>query len=127
MDRVRAAVPCEPVLARDAAFSLDTYVQEEKIFAFFSEPPVEMVLSVREHREFHSPFRELRFSDDQVLLEKDGGFTLTAMVTPSVALTNLLLERAESVEVLSPPALRAEIAGRLRAALAAYEDAAPAP
>lgn len=48
---------------------------------------------------------------------------LTATVAPSVALSNLLLERADAVQVISPAALRADIAGRLRRALIAYDDA----
>lgn len=128
MDRIHAVDACDTVLARDPAFSLDAYVQSEGTFAFFTEPPVEIVLRVREAGGFRSPFRELRFADDQVVVEHEDGFVLTATVTPSVALTHLLLERAEAVEVLSPPALRADIAARLRRALAAYDaDASASP
>jgi len=123
MDRIHAAMTCDAVLARDAAFSLDTYVRDERTFEFFSEPPVQLVLRVRETGGFHSPFRELKFSEDQAITDTDSGFLLTATVAPSVALSNLLLERADAVEVVSPAALRANIAARLRRALVAYDDA----
>ena len=123
MDRIHAAAACDVVLARDTAFSLDAYVRDERTFDFFSEPPVEMVLRVREVGGFHSPFRELKFSKDQAITEVEGGFTLTATVTPSIALSNLLLERADAVEVVSPAALRANIVGRLRHALDVYGEA----
>ncbi|WP_373377334.1 helix-turn-helix transcriptional regulator [Cupriavidus nantongensis] len=123
MDRIHAAATCDAVLARDAAFSLEAYVRDERTFEFFSEPPVQMVLRVRELGGFLSPFRELKFAEDQVITEMEGGFMLTATVTPSIALSNLLLERADAVEVVSPAALRADIAGRLRRALDAYGGA----
>ncbi|WP_342050448.1 MULTISPECIES: helix-turn-helix transcriptional regulator [unclassified Cupriavidus] len=120
LDRIGAVAPCNTVLARDPAFSLDTYIREERMFAFFSEPPVELVLRVREDETVQSPFRELRFADDQAIVEEDGGFLLTATVVPSIALRNLLMERSESAEVLAPASLRADIANRLRRAVAAY-------
>lgn len=123
MDRIHAVAACDAVLARDAAFSLDAYVREERTFEFFSEPPVKLVLRVREEGGFVSPFRELKFSEDQVITDKAGGFMLEATVTPSVSLSNLLLERADAVEVVAPAALRADIARRLRRALEAYGHA----
>lgn len=122
MDRIHEVDTSATVFARDPQFSLDAYVREERTFEFFTEPATQMVLRVREEAGFRSPFRELKFADDQVINEGKGGFTLTATVTPSVALTNLLLERSDVVEVIAPPTLRADIAARLRRALAAYAD-----
>jgi predicted DNA-binding transcriptional regulator YafY len=122
MDRIHAAGASDTVLQRDAGFSLDAYIRQERTFEFFSEAPVAIVLRVREASGFRHPLRELRLADDQALAEEAGGFVLTATVTPSVALTNLLLERAEAVEVISPPALRADIAARLRRAVAPYAN-----
>lgn len=123
VDRILEASACDTLLVRDASFHLDAYVRQEKVFEFFSEPPVEIVLRVREQSGIRSPFRELRFAEDQSIVDEEGGFRLTAKVTPSVALTNLLLERAETVEVIAPQALRVDIVDRLRRALTYYADA----
>ncbi|WP_347879599.1 WYL domain-containing protein [Burkholderia sp. BCC0322] len=67
-----------------------------------------------------SQFRSVRLAADQRLEDRADGFVLWATVAPSVALRHLLLQHAPSVEVISPPELREEIAELLDVTLRRY-------
>lgn len=107
-------------LAREDDFNLDAFIKQEKVLEWFPEVPEQIVLRVRESRAIPSQFRAVKLAADQAIEEEEGGFTLTATVTPSVALKNLLLERSPFVEVLAPRHLREEIGGLLLAAAQRY-------
>jgi hypothetical protein len=57
-----------------------------------------------------------------MITEEEGGFTLRATITPSVALRNLLLERSSTVELLKPERLRAELGALLATAAQRYAE-----
>lgn len=120
LDRILAAAPVGIDLVRDKKFSLASYITEDRNHEFFAEEPVQIVLRVSEKEHEHA-FRSMRLSEDQTIVEAKGGFLLTATICPSVALTNLLLEKAPSVEVVAPPSLRQGLIERLRLALSHYE------
>lgn len=107
-------------LVREDDFNLDAFIKNEKILEWFPEEPEQIVLRVRESRAVPSQFRSVKLAADQTIEEEESGFLLTATVTPSVALKNLLLERSPFVEVLEPQHLRAEIGGLLHAAAQRY-------
>lgn len=120
MDRVQSVAPCGYDLKRDTNFDLAAFIRSERVFEWFPEMPERCVLRVTETNGIPSAFRAARLSDDQVIEEVAGGFILTATLTPSRALRNLLLEHAPTVELLSPAHLRAEIAQTLMAAATRY-------
>lgn len=123
VDAVCTDIPGEP----DPAFDLEAYVRQNQYFSFFPEAPIRIELRVREDGEIRNLFREQRLARDQEIVEEPGGFRLRATVIPSVELRNLLMECCARVEVLSPLALRREIADKLRQAALHYADAPESP
>ncbi|MGY8524944.1 helix-turn-helix transcriptional regulator [Paracidovorax citrulli] len=123
LDRLIEVVPVGIDLIREKDFSLDEYVKRDKKFQFFAGDPVSVVLRVREDGHEHA-FRSLMLSENQEIVEEEGGFILTATVALSVQFKNLMLEKCGSVEVLSPPDLRSEVVASLEKALARYADGA---
>jgi hypothetical protein len=107
---------------RDTAFELETFIRSEKTFDWFPQAPEPVVLRVRETLGIPSPFRTVRLAADQMITEEEGGFTLRATITPSVALRNLLLERSSTVELLKPERLRAELGALLATAAQRYAE-----
>lgn len=122
MDRMIKATSTGLPGTPDPAFNLDTYVRGEHVFDFFPQPREQVLLHVREHGELRNLFREQKLAEDQEIVEHGDGFLLTASVIPSVEFTNLLLERAHFVEVVSPAHLRRDIATKLRQACLPYAD-----
>jgi predicted DNA-binding transcriptional regulator YafY len=107
-------------MQRDVSFDLAVFIGGEKIFEWFPEPPEQEVLRITEVNGVRSSFRAARLTYDQVITEELGGFVLTATMTPSLALSNLLLEHASTVELLAPARMRAQIAQQLEAAARRY-------
>lgn len=120
MDRIESLEPCGYSMQRDASFDLAAFIRGEKIFEWFPEPPEQVVLRVIEIKGVRSSFRAARLAHDQVITEEPGGFVLAATMTPSLALRNLLLEHAATVELLAPARMREEIAQQLEAAARRY-------
>lgn len=120
MDRIVSVEPRGYGMQRDAAFDLAAFIRGEKIFEWFPEPSEQVVLRITEANGVRSSFRAARLSHDQVINEEPGGFVLTATMTPSLALRNLLLEHASTVELLAPMRMRAQIAEQLEAAARRY-------
>jgi predicted DNA-binding transcriptional regulator YafY len=120
MDRITSVEPRGYRMERDASFDLTAYICSEKIFEWFPEPPEQVVLRVTEAEGVRSSFRALRLAADQVIADEPGGFILTATMTPSLALRNLPLEHASTVELLAPARMRAQIAQQLEAAARRY-------
>lgn len=126
MDRIIDARPAGIDLIRDRAFSLDGYIRQDRSMEFFAGKPVQLVLRVYERigdRQIEHAFRSLHLSDDQSIVEEDSGFLLTATVVPSVPLTNLLLEKCSTVEVVAPKGMREDMIAHLKRALMRYEQA----
>jgi hypothetical protein len=121
LDRFVSAVCTETPGESDPDFDLNAYVRDNQSFSFLPEGDIRLELRVREEDEFRHIFREQWLASDQEIVDEPGGFRLRATVTLSIALRNLLMERAARVEVLSPPTLRAEIAASLRQACRCYE------
>jgi predicted DNA-binding transcriptional regulator YafY len=121
MDRIASVEPRGYRMQRDASFDLTAFIRGEKIFEWFPEPPEQVVLRVTELNGVRSSFRAARLAHDQVITEEPGGFVLTATMTPSLALRNLLLENAPTVELLAPARIRTQIARELEAAARRYE------
>lgn len=122
-DRIVEAANVGHVLARESGFDLDDFIQRERVLEWFPEDPSELVLRVYESNNLPSMFRSVRLAADQAIEPLDGGFILRATVTPSVALRNLLLQHAPSIEVLAPATLRDEMAQMLDAAARRYREA----
>jgi hypothetical protein len=120
MDRIASVEPRGYGMQRDASFDLAAFIRGEKIFEWFPEPPERVVLRVIEVNGVRSSFRAARLAHDQVITEEPGGFVLTATMTPSLALRNLLLEHASTVELLAPARMRAQIAHQLETAARRY-------
>ncbi|WP_439685918.1 hypothetical protein MNJPNG_25570 [Cupriavidus oxalaticus] len=127
MDRISTVQSRGFIMQRDAGFDLATFIRGEKIFEWFPEPPEPVVLRVTEPNGVRSPFRAARLADDQRIIEEPGGFVLSATLTPSLALRNLLLGHAATVELLAPEHLRARIAAELSVAARRYEGPAVMP
>ncbi len=92
---------------------------------FFAGKPIQIVLRVSEMidaKRIEHAFRSLHLSDDQIIVEEEGGFLLVATVVPSVPLTNLLLEKSTTVEIVSPPDMRENMVAHLKCALSRYEQ-----
>ncbi|VWD02646.1 helix-turn-helix transcriptional regulator [Burkholderia lata] len=107
-------------LKREDDFDLETFIRDDRVLEWFPEPPVLLELYVHEWKGVPSQFRSVRLAADQRLEDRADGFVLWATVVPSVALRHLLLQHAPSVEVISPPELREEIAESLDVALRRY-------
>ncbi|CAG9172467.1 hypothetical protein LMG23992_02242 [Cupriavidus laharis] len=127
LDRFVSAVCTDIPGVPDPAFDLDAYVRDNQSFSFLPEGQIRLELRVREEDEFRHLFREQWLAPDQEIVDEPGGFRLTATVTLSVALRNLLMERSARVEVLSPPTLRQQIADHLRQASRCYDATAADP
>ncbi|ABF10619.1 helix-turn-helix transcriptional regulator [Cupriavidus metallidurans] len=124
MDRIIDARPAGIDLTRDRTFNLDAYIRKDKSMEFFAGKPVQLVLRVNEMidaKRIEHAFRSLHLSDDQTIVEEDGGFLLVATVVPSVPLTNLLLEKSTTVEIVAPPDMREGMIAHLKRALSRYE------
>jgi len=126
MDRIVALKPAGIDLPRDKNFSLDNFIRKDRTMEFFAGEPIHVRLRVREIMEdgkrFEHVFRSLKLSHDQAIEEAEGGFMLTATIIPSIPLTNLLLEKSTTVEVVSPASMREQMIARLKRALAQYDD-----
>ncbi|QBY55534.1 helix-turn-helix transcriptional regulator [Cupriavidus oxalaticus] len=126
MDRIVDVKPAGIDLPRDKSFSLDKFIRQDRSMEFFPGDPVQIRLRVREiiedgQRVEHA-FRSLKLSPDQTIEDLEGGFMLTATIVPSVPLTNLLLEKSTTVDVISPLSMRQDMISRLKRALAQYEE-----
>lgn len=120
MDRIVSVELRGYLMERDASFDLAAFIRAEKVFEWFPEPPEQVVLRVTEVTGVRSSFRAVRLAHDQVITEEPGGFLLSATMTPSLALRNLLLEHSSTVELLAPAHMRAQIAQQLEAAARRY-------
>lgn len=127
MDRISTVQSRGFIMQRSDSFDLAAFIRNERIFEWFPEPPELMVIRVTEPNGVRSPFRAARLACDQRITEEPGGFVLTATLTPSLALRNLLLGHAATVELLAPEPLRAGIAAELSAAARRYESPAVMP
>jgi len=125
MDRIVDLKPAGIDLPRDKYFSLEKFISRDRAMEFFPGKPVEIVLRVQEimadGSRIEHAFRSLKLNHDQTIEEAEGGFMLKATVVPSIPLTNLLLEKSTTVEVMSPPGMREEMKVRLKQALMRYE------
>ena len=129
MDRIVALKPAGIDLPRDQRFSLHKFIREDRTMEFFPGAPVAIVLRVTEYmeddRRVEHAFRSLKLSDDQEIEDTDNGFIVRATIIPSIPLTNLLLEKSTTVEVVSPASMREQMMSHLRHALAKYEMQQP--
>lgn len=109
-------------LKREDDFDVEAFIRDDRVLEWFPEPPVLLELRIHEREGVPSQFRSVRLAFDQRLEDQADGFVLWATVVPSVALRNLLLQHAPSVEVISPAELREEIAELLDMALRRYRS-----
>ncbi len=134
LDRMQSVkVRDEPSVAMPAS-DLDAFLASSGIAGFKPEPPVLLELRVhaREGRHERSAFEhalnQFRLDESQHVVEwaEDGeSFVIAAQVRPSVSLRNYLFSQSDTVEVLSPPSMRADFAERVERMAQRYRQATP--
>lgn len=119
LNRIHAVRPLEVPRRVPEGFSFAAYL-DSGAFGFLRSSAT-LTLELRVHPEAAPTLVETPLSDDQTCTDEDDGFVrIRASVADTEQLRAWLLGYGALAEVIGPPALRAEIAERHRAAAAMY-------
>ena len=121
LHRMQSAAPLDAPARRPVDFDLQRYVEDGGLDFKLARQPLDVELMLDSATAVH--LAETPLSDDQRMTGTAGRRTrLRASVADTAQFRWWLLGLGDQVEVISPPALRDDIAGRLDRALAQYRD-----
>jgi predicted DNA-binding transcriptional regulator YafY len=125
LDRMLAARVRDVPFSYPAAFSLDSYVKNQRNFDFFPQGAIRLELRFYDSAGDH--LIETPMSDDQNVTRIDDALEVRGTVTASKRMRWWIRSFGPCVEVLGPPELREEFAGEARALAQRYANAVGRP